>query len=157
MRHRLHRPLTALLALTALSCSDGPTAPEPDSPECANIQATFTVVAPPVTFDEIGTLATTSCLLGRGTYADRWELIVPAIVDIEVNLTSDELDAFIILRNDENKNIGSDDDSGIGGFNSGNAQLAGRLQPGTYYIMTTTFAAGQVGAYALSVEVTAVP
>lgn len=156
MRPRLTRPLALLMTLGTLSCDDGPTAP-PDSPECATKQATFTVVAPPVTFDEIGTLTELSCKLGRGTWADRWELIVPATVNIEIGLASDDFDAFIILRNDEDKRIGSDDDSGIGGFNSGNAVLAGRLVAGTYYIMATTFESGQVGDYSLTVEITPVP
>lgn len=156
MRPSLPAPIALLLALGTLSCDDGPTAP-PDSPECANIQATFNVVSPPVTFDEVGTLTDLSCKLGRGTWADRWELVVPATVDIEVSLVSDEFDAFIILRNDEDERIGSDDDSGIGGFNSGNALLAGRLSAGTYYIMATTYEAGEVGDYSLSITVNPIP
>jgi hypothetical protein len=153
MRPPFHRPLALVLALVTLSCDGGPTAPPPDSAECATKQATFTVVAPPVTFDEVGTLTEVSCKLGRGSWADRWELIVPATVDIEVSMVSDDVDAYLILRNDEEERIGSDDDSGIGGFNSGNALLAGRLAAGTYYIMATTYESGQVGNYSLSITV----
>lgn len=153
----LVRPFSLLFALGALACADGPTEPPPDSAECANKQATFTVVAPPVTFEEVGTLTVTSCKLGRGSYADRWELIVSATVDIDVSLTSEEFDAYIILRDADDEQIASDDDSGIGGFNSGNARLAGRLQAGTYYIMTTTLDDEAVGDYALAITVNAIP
>ncbi len=149
----LARSLPILVAFSALSCSESPTEPPPDSAECANKQATFEVVTPPVTFNDVGTLTTTSCKLGRGSYADRWELIVPATVDIEVSLTSDEFDAYIVLRNADDDQIGSDDDTGVGGFNSGNAFLAGRLQAGTYYIMATTYDDDEVGDYALSIAV----
>jgi hypothetical protein len=158
MRRSLARPAVLFLALATLSCEGdgGPTGP-PDSAECANTQATFTIVAPPVTFDEIGTLTTASCKLGRGSYADRWELIVPNAVDVDISLTSDDFDAYIYLRNSSEDVIGSDDDGGSGGFNDGNSRLAGRIQPGTYYIMTTTFNDDAVGNYALSVAVTAPP
>jgi hypothetical protein len=157
MRRSSSGPLVLLLALATLSCEgDGPTAP-PDSPECATSQATFTVVAPPVTFDEVGTLTAASCKLGRGSYADRWELVVPAAVDIEIDMTSEDVDSFIILRNADDEKIGSDDDGGIGGFNSGNSRLAGRIQAGTYYIMTTTFNDDAVGDYSLSVNVIPIP
>jgi hypothetical protein len=80
---------------------------------------------------------------------------VPATVDIEVGMISDDVDAFIILRNSDGDQIGSDDDAGDGGFNDGNSILAGRLQAGTYFLMMTTYAAGQVGDYSFSIEVNA--
>jgi hypothetical protein len=157
MRRSLSRPFALLLALTTLSCEGGgPTAP-PDSAECATTQATFTVVAPPVEFAEVGTLTVASCKLGRGSYADRWELVVPAAMNVDISLTSDDFDALIYLRNSEDEKIGSDDDGGVGGFNSGNARLTGVLQAGTYYIMTTTFDDDAVGDYALTINVTPLP
>lgn len=157
MRRALSRPFALLLSFATLSCKgDGPTAP-PDSAECATTQATFTVVTPPVEFNEVGTLTTASCRLGRGSYADRWELVVPTTVDIEIYMSSDDVDSFIYLRNSEDEKLASDDDTGDGGFNDGNALLAGRLQAGTYYIMTTTYHDDAVGDYSLSVSVIPIP
>ena len=152
MKSPVSRSLALALALATLSCKESPTAP-PDSAECANLQATFNVLALPANFAEVGTLTTASCKLSRGSYADVWEIIVPSAVSIVIDMASVDMDAFIILRNSDGENIGSDDDSGP----ETDAQLDGVLQAGTYYILTTTFGDDVVGSYSLNIAVNPVP
>lgn len=152
MRRVGTRALLLPLLATLASCDNGPTQP-PDSAACATAAGTLTIASTPVTENEVGILDASSCLLGRGSYADRWEFVLTEAADIEILVHSDDFDPFLILRDANDRYITADDDNGP----DLDARLAFAIAAGTYYIFPTTYLDGAVGNYTLTINATAVP
>lgn len=95
-----------------------------------------------------GTLSTSDCLFPDGTYFDLYRLTVPAARTLQIDLTSSQVDAYLILYSADGTSLASDDDGG-GGTNS---RITRSLSAGTYLVAANSFGAGEVGSYRLSVS-----
>ena len=91
-----------------------------------------------------GTIASTDCLLSRGTYADLFTFTLGNSGTIRVHMSSDVLDAYVIVTSSGGTQW-TDDDSGPGT----GARLEATLPAGTYTVRATSKAAGGGGAYRL--------
>ena len=154
MRLAASRAAVLLLAASTLSCEKDPTRP-PDSAECATTQATWTINSNPASVNEAGTLTTASCKLSRGSYADRYELVLNVAALVEIKLDSDDFDAYVVVRNSDDEYMTSDDDGGV----ETNSRLQFTMQPGTYYIMASAWyeTDADIGNYSVTVNTVAAP
>ena len=85
-----------------------------------------------------------------GEYYDAWIFELTGPMEVEITMTSTELDSYVSLFSGHpgrlGTNVGSDDD----GLGMPNAMLRAELSAGPYTIMATSFGAGETGAYELS-------
>ncbi len=95
-----------------------------------------------------GTLASGNCSLTSGEFVDVWSFSLGSSTAVQINLTSSEFDAFLILTDDMIVTLDSDDDGG-GGVNS---QINITLEAGDYLIWATSFDPGESESYQLSLE-----
>jgi uncharacterized protein YjdB len=123
------------------SASAAITVTSPATPSCG--EATVSV---PGTVS--GTLSSSDCRLADGSYYDRWRFTLASQSAIVIDLTSSAFDTYLALVNAAGTVVATDDDSG----NGENARISTTLPPGTYVIFATSFDAGKVGPYSLSVQ-----
>ena len=90
------------------------------------------------------------CLTDDATesYVDYYELRVHETTWVDLYLESTEFDAYLMLFDEWDELVTSDDDSG----ESGDAWVTVRLPPGRYYIAATSYRGGETGAYRLFIE-----
>ncbi len=137
--------LLALLALTALTaaCDDAPTGPPSESLACnttvGNLAAGDTVT---------GVLTRESCRLTDGTYADRWRLVLAAPTILTIDMLSDDVDAYLIVRDVAGAQVVADDD----GAGASDARITYGFAAGTYYILANTYYTNELGGYTIIVE-----
>lgn len=81
------------------------------------------------------------------TFLDAYELNVGA-GGRTISMTSSDFDAYLTLA-DFDGNILAEDDDGGGGLNS---RMTIQLDAGSYVLVASSFEAGELGAYTLSVE-----
>jgi hypothetical protein len=93
-----------------------------------------------------GTLSTTDCTLEGTRYADPWRLSLSAATTVQLDLTSNDFDAFLILEDAHGGLLAQDDDGGDG-YNS---RLLFTFEPGDYRVVATSYGGHSVGAYQLS-------
>ena len=136
--------LLALFALTALAaaCGDGPTA----LGESAACNTTVGRLSPGVTVT--GVLTRESCRLEDGTYADRWRLVLDAPAIITIDMLSDEVDSYLIVRDAAGVKIVFDDD-GAGGSD---ARITHGFAAGTYYVLANSYYSDEFGGYTITVD-----
>lgn len=103
-------------------------------------------VAPGDTVTEA--LSTTDCAFPDGRYGDLWTMRLDSSLTVTVRLESDKIDPYLVLADSAGSVIAEDDDSGTG-FN---AALTIELAAGSYQVWATSYTAGDVGAYELSLE-----
>lgn len=94
-----------------------------------------------------GSLTTSSCRRGDGSYADVYRLVVPTARTVTLTMRSGAFDAYLSLRDAADNAVDSDDDGGSGT----DARLSVRLQAGTYYIFTNTLHRDATGDYTIQV------
>jgi hypothetical protein len=82
------------------------------------------------------------------SFVDVYQLNVGEGANIRLTLTSNQFDPFLFLVSESGEILGLDDDS-AGNFNS---QLTTRLDSGTYFIVASSFRAGETGNYELAVD-----
>ena len=144
MRLRALRPLAALaFVLAVAACSDTPTQPAGDSLAC---NTTVGNIAPGDTVT--GILTVESCRFSDGTRADIWRLTLAAPAIITIDMTSTDVDPFLIVRDSTGFLIAQDDD----GAGSPNARITHGFAAGTYYIIANTYYQNEYGGYELSIE-----
>lgn len=95
-----------------------------------------------------GALSTTDCVIEGEWYGDTWTMTVEATTTVQLDLTSDVFDTFLIVEDADGIRIAQDDDGGID-FNS---RLVYTFDPGEYRIVATSYAPGVTGAYGLSAQ-----
>jgi hypothetical protein len=95
-----------------------------------------------------GSLSTTDCRLGDGSYADRYQLTISASATVTLTLSSTAFDAYLYLTDASGNVVAEDDDSG-GGTNS---RISRTLSAGTYYVVANSFSASETGTYTLGVS-----
>jgi hypothetical protein len=96
---------------------------------------------------ESGTLEGADCVRASGAYQDRWTLVLDAETPTRIDLTSAQFDAYLVLKDDAGNPVTTNDDGGSGT----NARIDTTLAAGTWEIVASSFAPGQMGAYSLSV------
>ena len=100
-----------------------------------------------------GRLSSSDDTLDDGTYFDIWVLYVCQTTNVVIDMTSSDMDSYLLLSQWPNRNpdivrqLGDDDDSG-GGTNS---RVTRRLAPGVYGIIPSTFSR-ETGSYRISIR-----
>jgi len=135
--------LIALFALTALTaaCGDSPTAPG----ESLACNTTVGNLSPGDTVT--GVLTRQSCRLTDGSYADRWRLVLDSSAILTLDMLSDDVDAYLIVRDASGAQVVADDD-GAGGSD---ARITYGFAAGTYYVLANTFFQDEFGGYTIIV------
>jgi hypothetical protein len=95
-----------------------------------------------------GALSGADCVLPDGTFADAWLLVLDAPGILEIELTSTQFDAYLILT-DEDLDIITEDDDGGGGSN---ALIWRPLPAGRYLVWANSWGPGETGSYQLAVR-----
>jgi hypothetical protein len=95
-----------------------------------------------------GTLGAGDCLFLHGAHAHGYALSLPSGGALRIDMTSNALDALIVVTTPQMDIVTWDDDGGSGT----NARLMHRFQPGSYIVWATTFGYGETGAYVLSAQ-----
>jgi len=95
-----------------------------------------------------GTLASGDCQLGDGSYADRWLLVLASTTAVQIDMTSNDFDTYLILSDDADYVIAQDDDGGTGL----NSRIQITLSAGAYGVWANSYAAGMTGTYQVSVS-----
>lgn len=140
---RLRPALLSLAAASLVACDDGPTAPPTDSLACNTTVGTVGIGA-----QVTGVLTRESCRLTDGTYADRWRMVLDSAAIVTIDMYSDEVDPFLIIRNSAGELVAQDDD----GAGSPNARITHGFAAGTYYIIANTYYSNEFGGYELYID-----
>jgi outer membrane protein assembly factor BamB len=99
-----------------------------------------------------GTLATSDCPVGDGTYVDAYSFNGTAGQHISILMTSSAFDTYLFLLNPDGSTLRIDDDGG-GGTNSRIPSSSGYFTlpaTGSYTILANSFDVGATGAYSLT-------
>lgn len=94
-----------------------------------------------------GVLTANSCVSQQGRRFDTWTLVVSATAAFTIDLRSNDFDAFLSLIRDGSIVATDDDGGGVT-----NARISATLSAGSYQILATSFDAGEMGTYLLSVS-----
>jgi len=144
MRFLSARPvLLALLTSTLIACDDVPTSPPTDSLACNTTVGTISRGS-----TVTGVLTPESCRFSDGTRADRWRLVLDSAAIITIDMTSPDVDPFLIIRHSDGTLIAQDDEGG----GSPNARVTIGLASGTYYIVANTYYQDEFGGYTLAIQ-----
>jgi len=95
-----------------------------------------------------GTIGFTGCPYD-GAFADLYRIDVPNSATVDLKLTSNDFDAYLVLLDAKGNAVAQDDDSGGGT----NARITMQLAPGSYWVVarpSTDFTAA--GSYTLTVQ-----
>lgn len=95
-----------------------------------------------------GVLSTTDCVIEGQWYSDTWTMVLESTTTVQVDLTSDAFDTFLIVENEDGIGIAQDDDGGSGL----NSRLVHTFGPGQYRVVATSYFPGETGAYQLSAQ-----
>jgi uncharacterized protein YjdB len=95
-----------------------------------------------------GTLTATDCRLSDNTPIQVFEFTLSTRATVEILMNSTTVDPYLFLANDSLLVLDEDDDGGVGL----NARILRRLDPGRYFVIANTFAAGTFGSYQLVVQ-----
>jgi hypothetical protein len=93
-----------------------------------------------------GDLGENDCLRSGGAYQDLWQLVLPNDTTVRIDLEGGSIDPFLELRDSAGDTLETNDD-GAGGLN---ARIERTLAAGTYTIVASSYARGQLGSYTLS-------
>jgi uncharacterized protein YjdB len=95
------------------------------------------------------TLSSASCVLADGSFAKRYRLRVSAPTALRLDMTSTQLDAYLIVQQAGiSRNLVEDDDGGVGL----NAQILRTFDAGEYVITATSARPAEVGTFTLTVS-----
>lgn len=85
----------------------------------------------------------------RGTYIRYYTLEIESEVEVQIDLTSDDFDAYLVLEDEHGQLLDQNDDAHFGTLDS---QIIYRMAPGTYRIGVTTFGSNSFGRFNLEVR-----
>ena len=102
---------------------------------------------------QLGQLNSLDLMLNDDTYFDDWILEVTRPGRIEVRLSSDDFDTYLLLSRGwrgsyDWETIAEDDDGGSGV----DSRLTARVSPGTYTITANSYGSYSTGSYRLTVD-----
>lgn len=135
-----HAPALCAALLLAAACGD--TTGPGNEDRCTPSVATGTIAMGQTRSES---LSESDCLLPNDTHGDGWELTLDETTVVQVNLTSEDFDALVVITDEDFDIVALDDDSGTGT----NASLITSLAPGTYMVWATSFDDGG-GSYDLT-------
>jgi hypothetical protein len=116
---------------------------------CSATNATSTITAAPSPVTISGNLSVTDCVADRNTgFGDVYRLTVTGTANVQMDVASTQFNTQVILVDSNFAYILGDDNAGGGT----NARLLLTLSAGTYYIVATSFGAGVLGTYTLTVR-----
>jgi hypothetical protein len=95
-----------------------------------------------------GTLSTSSCDIGAGAFADRYQLTLPISSIVTLTMRSTAVDALFFVENSAGDLMVRDDDGGGGT----DARVTFELDAGTYIVSATSFGTPVTGAYTLRAD-----
>ncbi len=98
-----------------------------------------------------GTLVPSDCRIEGGRLSQAWALELASPATLQIDLTSNQFDAFLIVEDEHGDLIAFDDDGGSGL----NSRLVHAFPEGTFRVVVTTYWPGETGAYQLSAHPTA--
>jgi predicted small lipoprotein YifL len=130
-----------------------------DYPPTGSYQLTVSELAckepTPIAFGatETGTLGDDDCLRANGAWQEPWSLELANETVVRIDMESDDVDAYLVVKDDLGNAIAEDDDGGDGY----DARVEATLAAGGYEIVATSFAQGQEGTYTLSVDAPPAP
>lgn len=143
---KLFRPLALLLTVAFIAaCDDSVTGVDASSFQgCA-------VTAYQIGSTVSGTLTTSDCRLRIGNqvgdeFVKYYAFNLGSSRSVTIDMTSNEVDAFLILFNRAGDVVAFDDDGGVGL----NARIVTSLSAGNYVIAATTFWDDETGSFTLS-------
>lgn len=141
----LHAPnapasLLALLSLLAASCGGAPS---------HDATAPTAHLAPGVLFDQRGELTTDDRPIGGGVLADRYEVVVLAGTHLAVELTTDAFDPVLDVSAPGDAAVTNDDWNGD--RSRSRIELV-TTTSGVLKVQVSSFAAGETGAYRVTVQ-----
>ena len=93
-----------------------------------------------------GELIATDRQLQSGEFADYFSLTIANTQTVRITMTSNDLNAYLLLRSDTGTQDQDNDD-----VNGTNSSILGTLPPGTYTVAATTSSPREQGDYTLSV------
>lgn len=101
-----------------------------------------------------GTFSSADCALSDGggpeRYLQRYGFTLTNAANVQIDMTSNEVDTYLILQNAQTGAIVAENDDLLTG-GSTNSRITLALQPGVYVINSTTYGTGEVGTYRLAV------
>lgn len=124
-----------------------------DYPQTGSYQLTVSEIACkdpiPIAFGSsgTGTLGDDDCLRANGAWQESWSLDLAADESVRIDMTSEDVDAYLILEDDQGQMVAVDDDGGDGV----DARIEVDLTAGSYRIVASSFGGGQAGSYTLTV------
>ncbi|HYW07712.1 MAG TPA: pre-peptidase C-terminal domain-containing protein, partial [Longimicrobium sp.] len=98
-----------------------------------------------------GSLATGDCTFSDGSFVDGYTVYLRAGQQITLTQRSTAFDTYLILANAAGTSVAEDDDSGGGAGGTDSRIVYTATATGTFQILANSFAAGQTGAYTLTV------
>lgn len=109
----------------------------------------------PIAFgaSETGTLGDDDCLRANSAWQESWSLELSEETVVRIDMVSDDVDAYLILKDDLGGVIAEDDDGGDGV----DARIDATLAAGSYEIVASSFGSGQAGTYTLTVAAPPAP
>lgn len=144
MRRSFHPAHVALLAALGLAACDDGLRPDGSLNQCHLGSVTRTIQ-----LDEVreGTLTNFDCRIGEARGVG-WLFDPAEDTRVQMDLTSADFDARLILTTRSLEIVGLDDDGG----EDLNARMWRQLEAGNYVLWVTTASSGELGDYALSVQ-----
>ncbi len=95
-----------------------------------------------------GTISTSDYQFQNGTFFDIYVFNLDEEEAVQIDMQSSQVDAWLILYDDNFNVIADDDDSG----NGTNARIIEELSAGCYIVAANTFDAEETGSYTITVE-----
>lgn len=144
MRLSIHPAHVALLAAVSLAACDDGLRPDGSLNQCHLGSVTRSIQ-----LDEVreGTLTNFDCRIGEARGVG-WLFDLAEGARVQMDLTSADFDARLILTTRSLEIVGLDDDGG----EDLNARMWRQLEAGNYVLWVTTASSGELGDYALSVQ-----
>ena len=100
-----------------------------------------------------GTFNTSDCAISDGggpnRYFQRFGLTLAATTALQIDMASNAVDTYLILQNAQTGAVITENDDASA--NSTNSRILANVPAGQYIVNATTFEAGQVGAYSLTI------
>lgn len=93
-----------------------------------------------------GVLSATDCVIEGQWYSDAWTMVLESTTTVQIDLTSDVFDTFLIVEDENGIGIAQDDDGGSGL----NSRLVHTFEPGQYRVVATSYGPRETGTYQLS-------
>jgi hypothetical protein len=144
MRLPFRPALTVLVGGLALAACDDGLSVDGSLNQCSvfNVARTISIGQ-----TQSGTLTNLNCRIGE-TRGTGWRFDVDEPTRVQIDLTSEDFDPFLILTNRNLDILALDDDSGEGS----NSRMWRNLPTGEYYLWATTVTAGELGDFQISVR-----